>query len=165
MIKMLRIDERLIHGQVAIVWTKVLQTTHIVLVNDSAAASEMQKMTLKMAVPNGVKFSAKNVADGIKLLNDPRSESLNIMVVVGNPKDALTLAQEVRGIILINIGNYGLLPGNQSGKATQELVRCVKVDADDLKVLKQIADLDIPFEAQLTPDTNKAEMKKLLRGE
>ena len=51
MIAQLRVDDRLIHGQVALVWTKELDTPGIVVANDNAANNEMVQMTLKMATP------------------------------------------------------------------------------------------------------------------
>lgn len=164
MIKMLRVDERLIHGQVAVSWTKILGITHIVLINDSVVKNDMQKMTLKMAVPAGVKLAIKDIEGGIKLLKDPRTEKMKILIVVKNPFDALKIAQEIKTIELINLGNYGLLPSN-SKKEQKELANCIRVNEDDLSALNSIAKLGIPFEAQLTPDAPKKDMIKLLKGE
>lgn len=49
MIVCLRVDERLIHGQVAMTWTKELKLNGLVVASDEAASNEIQKMTLKMA--------------------------------------------------------------------------------------------------------------------
>lgn len=55
MIIQIRVDDRLIHGQIAVVWSKQFNTTHMVVANDKAAKNEVQQMTLKMATPNGIK--------------------------------------------------------------------------------------------------------------
>ena len=55
MIIQIRVDDRLIHGQIAVVWSKYFATNHLVVANDQAAKNEVQQMTLKMATPNGVK--------------------------------------------------------------------------------------------------------------
>ena len=52
MITQIRVDDRLIHGQVAVVWTKELNAPLLVVANDSAAQNEVTQMTLKIAVPN-----------------------------------------------------------------------------------------------------------------
>ena len=54
-ISALRVDDRLIHGQVAMTWTKQLRVQGIVVANDDAANDDTQKMALKMAVPGGIK--------------------------------------------------------------------------------------------------------------
>ena len=55
MIKMVRIDERLIHGQVAMIWTKQLGVDRIIVVNDKAANDPIMTSTLKMAAPDRAK--------------------------------------------------------------------------------------------------------------
>ena len=55
MISMLRVDDRLIHGQVAVMWSKQLAVTRIIVANDEIAANELQASALKMAAPAGVK--------------------------------------------------------------------------------------------------------------
>ena len=52
-------DYRLIHGQVAMVWARELNTTGILVANDNAEQSDMVKMTLKMACPSGIKLLFK----------------------------------------------------------------------------------------------------------
>lgn len=74
MIISIRVDERLIHGQVALVWTKEFNTTHIVVANDEAATNNLQQMTLKMATPTGVKLLIKSVEDSKRIFNDPRAK-------------------------------------------------------------------------------------------
>ena len=89
MIKLFRIDERLIHGQIAIKWSRHTGVDHIVVANDSAAKSDIIKKSLMMAAPSGIKTAIKTVDDSIKLLNDPRCEGLKILVLVNCPSDAL----------------------------------------------------------------------------
>ena len=63
MIIQIRVDDRLIHGQIAVVWSKYFATNHLVVANDQAAKNEVQQMTLKMATPNGVKVLIRSVDD------------------------------------------------------------------------------------------------------
>ena len=51
MIKLFRIDERLIHGQIAIKWSRHTGVDSIVVANDHAAANVMIQKSLKMAAP------------------------------------------------------------------------------------------------------------------
>ena len=55
MISMIRIDDSLIHGQVAVMWTKQLRISRIVVASDKIAANEIQVNSLKMAAPAGIK--------------------------------------------------------------------------------------------------------------
>lgn len=55
MISMMRIDDRLIHGQVAVMWSKELGISRIIVASDVIAKNEIQVSALKMAAPSGIK--------------------------------------------------------------------------------------------------------------
>ena len=88
MIKMFRIDERLIHGQIAIKWSRHTGVDHIVVGNDAAANSPIIQKSLKMAAPAGIKTAIRGVDDAIALLNDPRCESMKILMLVNSGRIA-----------------------------------------------------------------------------
>ena len=56
MIKLTRIDDRLLHGQVAFTWTPALSADCIVIANDKVAKDEFLKMTLNLAKPASARF-------------------------------------------------------------------------------------------------------------
>lgn len=76
MVKQLRIDEQLIHGQITTQWSKVLSIDTIVVANDAAANDEMMRKVLLMTAPAGKKVTVRTVEKAIQLLSDPRSENM-----------------------------------------------------------------------------------------
>lgn len=54
MIKLLRVDHRLLHGQVAMAWTQSLDSDCILIANDAVVNDNIRKTTMKLAKPNGV---------------------------------------------------------------------------------------------------------------
>ena len=56
MIKLLRVDHRLLHGQVAMTWTQELDTNCILIACDAVVKDDVRKTTLKLARPAGVKW-------------------------------------------------------------------------------------------------------------
>jgi len=56
-----RIDERLIHGQVVTQWVNALRVMRIMVINDEAANDELQKTSLKMATPAGIRLSVLTI--------------------------------------------------------------------------------------------------------
>ncbi|MEG0735563.1 MAG: PTS sugar transporter subunit IIB, partial [Longicatena sp.] len=65
MIKAVRVDHRLLHGQVAFAWTKVLQTDCILIANDAVSKDQLRMSALRMAKPDSVKLVMKNIEDSI----------------------------------------------------------------------------------------------------
>ena len=78
MIVQVRVDDRLIHGQVALVWTKELNTTRIIVANKHAVESDALRMTLSMGTPAGQKLLVKDVPDACRIANDSRADSLRL---------------------------------------------------------------------------------------
>lgn len=104
MVNLMRIDDRLVHGQVAFTWTKTLGVEAIVVANDIAASDSINKMALKMAAPAGVKMAIKTVDEAIALLNNPKAKDKKIFVVVRNTTDALKISLNVKEIDHVNVG-------------------------------------------------------------
>ena len=122
MIKLFRIDERLIHGQIAIKWSRHTGVDSIVVANDHAAENVMIQKSLKMAAPPGIKTVIKTLDAAIATLNDPRCEPLKVLVLVNSPADALKMVRAVKGIPFVNIGNYGRVPQNVSSQVSEHEV-------------------------------------------
>ena len=115
MVVLARLDERLIHGQVAIKWSRLLDVDRIVVADDEAAKSEMMQKTLMMAAPATVKVAIVSVDRAVALCNDPRSEQLRILLIVSSPESLLRVAREVKQIEKINVGNYGRVAPRRAG--------------------------------------------------
>jgi len=92
MIKAIHLDDRLIHGQVAISWTRFLDANVLLVVNDEIVNDSTRRNALKLGVPAGVKFGFRSVEDGIAFLNSNDSASYKIMVLINNPIDACKVA-------------------------------------------------------------------------
>lgn len=161
MIKLLRIDERLIHGQVANQWARQLAVDAIVVANDMAATNELISMSLRMAAPQGIKVVIKTVSDAIKQLNDPRAASLSIFVVVNCPEDALTLVQQVQGIPYMNVGNFGRV--NKDKMNRKQFADSLYANEDEVKVLRQIMDTGLDCEVRMLTSDTKVSLKSLIK--
>lgn len=161
LISILRVDDRLIHGQVAVVWGHYLGVNRIIVANDEILDNKVQIMALKMSVPDGVKPFFVSVEQGIKLMNNPKSANLKIMVVVNKPADALKIAQSVPNIPLINLGNYGRV-GAENMKNKKQLSKNIFVTEDDEKVLKDLIATNIKVNVQPVPSDPDVQLSSLI---
>ena len=82
MVLLLRVDHRMMHGQVAFSWTQNLGADCILIANDAVASDELRKTTMKLAKPQGVKLVIKNVEDGIIALNSGVTDKYKLFIVV-----------------------------------------------------------------------------------
>lgn len=161
MITTLRVDDRLIHGQVALSWSKELKLTGIVVANDKVSEDEIQKMALKMAAPKGIKVAIKSVNKAIKLLNNPKAKKMRLLVLVNNLEDALKVQNNVENIPYINIGNVGRFEGQDISKK-QALSKTVYVTEEDIKTLEELVKINSKVAIQVLPADKPKLIKELL---
>lgn len=130
MFKLLRLDERLIHGQVAFAWTNSLSADCILVANDGVAKDKLRATSLKLAAPAEVKFVVKSVEDAIKALNGHKTDKYKLFILVDNTKDALALVSAVEEVDHVNLGNMKVKEG------TKTWTPSVSVTAEDVENIK-----------------------------
>ena len=87
---LLRIDDRLIHGQVVIGWIPHLKTQVVVVACDEAAADATQTMLMEMALPEGIALLVLSVEEAARRLVDGSDRRRGLVLVPG-PREALRL--------------------------------------------------------------------------
>ncbi|WP_261806301.1 PTS system mannose/fructose/N-acetylgalactosamine-transporter subunit IIB [Lapidilactobacillus luobeiensis] len=163
MIEMIRVDDRLIHGQVALLWSKELQINRIIVANDQVATSEIQKNALLLAAPTGIKVATVSVAKAIDLVTDPRSEKLKILIVVNNVDDLLALTENIPVRPKLDIANVGRINGNLKSK--QKLTETVYLTDQEIIAVKKVAAINANLVYQPLPNDNPKKFIDLLKGE
>ena len=148
-----RIDERLIHGQVAAFWTNKLSVGRIIVVNNDAIKNEIQKMALKMATPVGVKLSIISVETAAKNLLARKYEGQRVMIIVKEPKTLYELLDNG-----VNVVNMSTKPGSTQVK------KSVSVTKEDVEYFKKISNMGVRVIAQMVPTEEKIEFMKLIQN-
>lgn len=157
----LRVDDRLIHGQVAMTWTKQLAVQGIVVANDEAANDNTQKMALKMAVPGGIKSLIKPVDEAIRILNNPKASKMRILVLTRTVKDALKVRQSVGEIGFLNVGNTGRFDGIDVSEKLV-LTPTIMLTKAEQQALKSLVALDPKTCMQQVPNDEQKLVKDVL---
>lgn len=157
----LRVDDRLIHGQVAMTWTKQLAVQGIVVANDEAANDNTQKMALKMAVPGGIKSLIKPVDEAIRILNNPKASRMRILVLTRTVKDALKVRQSVGEIGFLNVGNTGRFDGIDVSEKLV-LTPTIMLTKTEQQALKDLVALDPKTCMQQVPNDEQKLVKDVL---
>lgn len=151
MIELLRVDQRLLHGQVAVTWVNSLRVEAILVANDDVVNNEMSIMALKLVKPTGVNLAIRSIEEGIALLNDPRTEKLKILVVVQTIDDALRIAKEVPSLTRVNIGG---VRKTENSKMIQPATYVNEKQADLIEQLLNIDHIE-EVEFRMVPTESK----------
>lgn len=156
-IELTRIDNRLLHGQVAVTWSHHANANIIVVVNDEVAEDETAKNLMAMSAGNMASrfFSVQKTIDVIH----QASPDQRIFLVVRNPQDVLRLVEGGVEIKELNIGNMHFEEGKRQIHIT------VSVDDKDMETFGKLKDLGVNMTIQRTPSEEKLDVFELANKE
>lgn len=146
MIKMVRVDHRLLHGQVAFAWTKTLGVDCILIANDEVAKDTLRMGALRMAAPSGVKLVIKSMEDSVANIKAGKTDKYNLFILLESIEDAYRLTEEVPEIKYINLG------GIKSASDKRQISKAIFVSDKDCDLLRKMNDKDVKLEIRMVPD-------------
>ncbi len=151
-----RIDDRLIHGQVATRWTKETNVTRIIVVSDEVAADQVRKTLLTQVAPPGVTAHVVDVAKMIRVYNNPKYAGQRVMLLFTNPTDVERLVEGGVKITSVNIGGMAYRQGKT------QVNNAVSVDEKDIAAFKQLNERGIELEVRKVASDPKLRMMDLI---
>ncbi|WP_219620968.1 mannose/fructose/sorbose PTS transporter subunit IIB [Bacillus sp. V3-13] len=155
-IALARIDDRLIHGQVATVWTKEARVSRIIVVSDEVAKDTVRKTLLTQVAPPGIKASVVDIEKAIRVYNNPKYDNDRVMLLFTNPTDVLRLVDAGVAIKSVNIGGIAYKEGKTM------ITNAVSVDEKDIQAFRELAARNIELEIRKVAADNKLAIIPLL---
>ncbi|MFK8257051.1 PTS mannose transporter subunit IIAB [Erwinia sp. AnSW2-5] len=151
-----RIDDRLIHGQVATRWTKETNVTRIIVVSDEVAADKVRKTLLTQVAPPGVTAHVVDVAKMIRVWDNPKYGKDKVMLLFTNPTDVVRLVEAGVTIPSVNIGGMAFRQGKT------QVNNAVSVDEKDIEAFKKLNDRGIELEVRKVSSDQRLKMMDLI---
>lgn len=155
-IDLARIDDRLIHGQVATRWTKETNVQRIIVVSDEVAADTVRKTLLTQVAPPGVTAHVVDVAKMIRVYNNPKYAGERIMLLFTNPTDVERVVEGGVNITSVNIGGMAFRQGKT------QVNNAISVDEKDIEAFKKLNARGIELEARKVSTDQKLKMMDLI---
>lgn len=155
MIKSLRVDPRLLHGQVAFSWTSHLGADCILLASDSLLNDELRLTTVKIARPPGIRLVAKNIDDSIQAIKSGVTDKYKLFIVTDTIEDAARIARECQ-VRTINLG------GTKSAKDKEKLSKAIYVTEHEKEVLRELIQEGIELNIQMIPSEKRISAESVL---
>ena len=151
-----RIDDRLIHGQVATRWTKETNVTRIIVVSDEVAADTVRKTLLTQVAPPGVTAHVVDVAKMIRVYNNPKYAGERVMLLFTNPTDVERIVEGGVKITSVNIGGMAFRQGKT------QVNNAISVDEKDIEAFNKLNARGIELEARKVSTDQKLKMMDLI---
>lgn len=156
-IALARIDDRLIHGQVATRWTKETKVKRIIVVSDEVAKDHVRSTLLKQVAPPGVTAHVIDIAKCIRVYNNPKYAGERVMLLFTNPTDVLRIVEGGVDIKSVNIGGMAYRDGKT------QVNNAISIDNEDIKAFNQLSKRGIELEARKVSSDNKLDMLTLIK--
>jgi mannose/fructose/N-acetylgalactosamine-specific phosphotransferase system component IIB len=147
-----RIDNRLIHGQVTVAWTRRLGVRRLLVCNDDVAADDLQRALLPQAA-RGLPTEVLPVEAALAV-----PAGADVMIIAKHPEDAFRLIEGGLRPEVVNVGNVAPRPGT----AYTMVTRSIAVTADEADAYRKLAAAGVPLVTQLMPHDKAAEFVPLL---
>ena len=151
-----RIDGRLIHGQVANLWTTKLNISRIMVVDDEVAQNDIEKSELKLATPAGVKLSILPIEKAAQNILAGKYDSQRLLIIARKPDRLLKLVELGVPIKEINVGNM-----SQTSE-TRSITKSINVVDQDVETFNQLNEKGVHLIAQMVPSDKADDFMSLL---
>ncbi len=140
-----RVDTRLLHGQVATAWTKQIAPNRIIVVSDGVAHDQLRKTMIEQAAPPGVPANVVPIQKMIEVAKDPRFGATKAFLLFETPQDLLKTIEGGVDIKNVNIGSMA----HSVGKVV--VTDAIAMDEKDIETLEAIHEKGVHIEARKVP--------------
>ena len=154
---LVRVDSRLLHGQVATAWTKSTLPNRIIVVSDAVAKDDLRKRLIEQATPPGVKANVIPVDKMIEISKDPRFGNTKALLLFEGPEDVLRAIEGGVDIKEVNVGSLA----HSVGKVVVSNV--LSMGQNDVAAFEKMKEKGIKFDVRKVPNDSRGNMDEILK--
>ena len=154
MIKLLRVDYRLIHGQITNSLVGQLGCHCFLIANDKVPGDILRKNALKLAKPPETKLVMKTVEDSIEAINSGVTDKYKLFVIVENVQDARRMVEGCPVFERVNLGNIRMYAG------AKQLGTTVFVSEKDMEDIRAMQEKGVSVDVQSIPRDKRTEVRR-----
>jgi len=151
MVILIRVDDRLLHGQIICSWVPFIKADSLVVASDEAASDSLVSEIISACGCNELSVIVKSVADTVAYLNGDGGAEARVMLVVGELRDAMRLYELGMKFSSINLGN---IHHEDNGRV---ITPSIIVNSEDEAVLRRLRDLGVSIEIRDIPKNESRE--------
>jgi PTS system mannose-specific IIB component len=154
----IRVDERLIHGQVATMWTNYTNAQRILIVDNQTCQDDIAKVALKTATPKGVKLSILTKKGALERINAGQYQDQRVLMLAKRPSVLFELIQAGLNIDTYNIGNCS------SHDETLKVKKSVYLYETEIKQINELLAQGCKITAQMVPSDEPLSIEHFLNS-
>lgn len=157
-VSLLRIDDRLIHGQVMTGWVKHLNASKIIIVDDELVNDDFMISVLEMAVPSHMTLNIYNAETATQKLKDIENDGKEdqIIILVKSPLPVLKMLENGLTFEKLTVGGMGV------NENRSRLYRNLAASDKERKAFQEITKIGLPIQIQVLPSDAPMELMPYL---
>lgn len=156
MLSLVRVDDRLIHGQVVLGWIPHLKVDLVLVASAAAAEDPVQVTLMSLALPGGVGLEVLPPAQAARHPALLAADKRRVLVLVPGPREALELLDAGARFDRVNVGGMHYTAGKvQLGKA-------VFLSAEDKESLRALSRRGAALEGRALPGEAAVDLAEAL---
>lgn len=142
-LRLVRVDDRLIHGQVVAIWLKAMHAQRIIIVDDRTARDDFLREVIELAAPAGTPVEIRDLESGIERVREAATSDEPVFVLLRSPVTALRLREAGIEFALLNVGGLGAGPGRKP------LYRNISASPEELEAMRQLEKMGTQVELRI----------------
>ncbi|MDI6794093.1 MAG: PTS sugar transporter subunit IIB [bacterium] len=154
---LVRIDDRLIHGQVIVGWGRAISAERVVVANDWISTDRKRKLLFEMAVPPQMEVAILPVKEAADKIKAHAFEDKRTILLLSNPKDTWRLVEEGAKLKSINVGGMRAYPDRK------QVLSSLWVSAEEVEIFRKMAELGIELEGRAVPTDHRINIMDYLK--
>ena len=154
-LKLVRVDDRLIHGQVVAIWLKALNARRIVIIDDRTARDEFLREVITLAAPAGVPVEVHDVASGTERVRSLATDTEPAFVLMRSPLVALHLREAGVEFPLLNVGGLG------AGPSRKPLYRNISASPEEREAFRRLESMGTTVELRIVENDRPVAFKSV----
>lgn len=159
-IALIRIDDRLIHGQITTKWISHANANRIMIASDRVVNDKVRKSVVELTAPKNIKTEVVTVADAIEKLTGPLAgDSTRVFVITTGPDEVLALKEGGVKFEHFVIGNMGAM--GKTDQATK-VTKSVMLTDEDRADFKRLQELGVKCEIRVVPQDRPTDITRYL---
>ena len=151
-----RIDDRLIHGQVATNWSKYTKCQRIIVCNDDVTKDSIKRTLLEQVSPPGIKSSVVGIDEAVRAYNNSKYQDDKVLYLFTNPTDVVRIIEGGVAIKSVNIGGMSFKEGKK------QITSTVSVNDTDIKAFRKLNEKHIELEIRRISSDSKVDLMSKL---
>lgn len=156
-IQLVRIDDRLLHGQVATTWAKTTRISRIIVVSDEVAANPISKALVSQAAPPDIKAHVVTLDKLVEVYFHPMFLNVKVLLLFTKPSDVAAVYKRGVYINTVNIGGMKFTQGKKM------ITHFISVDDSEIEAFKFLDARGIELEVRKVPSDRKQLLMDILK--